>query len=204
MNDWEIIPQDDIIAKTIEALQANQIDAKVVATAEQAKTAALEIIPTGAEVMTMTSDTLDTIGISAAINESGKYDSVKEKLALLDRATQGSEMQKLGSAPAYAIGSVHVITEDGTVIIASNSGSQLPAYAYGAEHVIWIVGAQKIVKNLDAGFNRLYEHTLPLESKRVQKAYGMPYSFVSKVLVVNRESKAGRITVILVKEVLGY
>lgn len=154
--------------------------------------------------MTMTSKTLDEVGASKLINEGNKYISIKNKLMSMDRTTQGREMQRLGASPVYAIGSVHGITEDGQIIIASATGSQLPAYSYGAEKVIWVVGAQKICKNLDDAMKRLNEYVLPLESERARIAYGVEGSNVSKLLIMNNEFNPGRIHVIMVKEELGF
>ncbi|HSW89420.1 MAG TPA: LUD domain-containing protein [Patescibacteria group bacterium] len=200
---WTTIPTDEQIGEAIAALQKNGFDAIVVNTGADAKAKVVELVPKGAEVMTMSSVTLETIGVTKEINESGNYDSVKVKLSKMDRATQETEMQKLGAAPQWAIGSVHGITLQGDVIVASNTGSQLPAYAYASEHVIWVVGAQKIVENMDTVMKRLYEYTLPLENDRMQKAHGMG-SFVSKLLTFHREIKKGRVTIIFVKEVLGF
>ena len=122
----------------------------------------------------------------------------------MDRNTQGTEMKKLGSAPDWAVGSVHAITVEGHVMIASNTGSQLAAYASGASHIIWVVGTQKIVQNREDGFKRLYEHSLVLESERVKKAYGWPGSEIKKILLVDKEIAPGRSTVIFVPEVLGF
>lgn len=179
------------------ALKENGMEAVVVETGEEAKKMVLEIIPKGAEVMVMSSVTLETIGLT-------DLDTVKKRLMTMDRATQGREMQKLGAVPEWAVGSVQAVTRDGKVVMASNTGSQLAAYVYGAEHVIWVVGKQKIVKDLDEAFKRVYEYVLPLESERVKKAYGMEKSNVSKLLVVSKEVKPGRITVILVNEPLGF
>ncbi|OGC97678.1 hypothetical protein A2W16_01350 [Candidatus Amesbacteria bacterium RBG_16_48_31] len=154
--------------------------------------------------MAMSSVTLETTGITAAVNQSGNFASVKSKLTTMDRATQEREMQQLGAAPEYAIGSVHAVTESGQVVIASNTGSQLPAYVYGAGHVIWVVGTQKIVPDLDTAFRRIYDYILPLESDRVQKAYGLPGSNVSKILIINKEVRPSRLTLILVKQQLGF
>lgn len=188
---------DERVAKTVRALQANNIQAIVVENGQEAKEKVLELIPAGAEVMCMSSVTLDAIGLS-------ELDTVKKQLMAMDRATQGREMRKLGSAPDWTIGSVQAVTEDGQVVMASNSGSQLPAYAYGAGKVIWVVGTQKIVANLDEAFKRIYEYVLPLESERVKVAYGMDKSNVSKLLVINKEIAPERMTVILVKEKLGF
>ncbi len=203
MNTYTTVASDTTLEETKAALEQNGFAVIIAQTAQEAKEKALELIPGKSEVMTMTSVTLETTGITSALNDSGKYDSVKTKLMHMNRETESSQMQKLGAAPEYAIGSVHAVTEDGKVLIASNSGSQLPGYAYGSSHVIWVVGAQKIVKNLDEGIKRIYDYVLPLESERAHKAYGVSGSFVSKLLIFNRENP-GRITIILVKESLGY
>ena len=188
---------DERVVKTARALQANNIQAVIVENGQEAKEKVLELIPAGAEIMCMSSVTLDAIGLS-------ELDTVKKQLMAMDRATQGREMRKLGSAPDWTVGSVQAVTEDGQVVVASNSGSQLPAYAYGAGRVIWVVGVQKIVANLDAALKRINEYVLPLESERVKIAYGMDKSNVSKLLVINKEIAPDRITVILVKEKLGF
>ena len=153
--------------------------------------------------MNMSSVTVDSIGLSKEILESGKFDAVKNKFKTMDAKIQGQDMKKLGAAPEWTIGSVHAVTEDGKVIVASATGSQLPAYAYGSNHVLWVVGAQKIVKDLDEGMKRLCEYVLPLESERAMKAYGMASS-INKLLIFNKESNPSRITMIIVKEKLGF
>ena len=203
MKDWGELASDESIAKTIESLKTSGINAIVVENGHEAKKKVFELIPQGAEVMSMSSVTLDTIGVSKEINESCNYNSDKSKLAKMDRKTQGLEMERIGAAPEYAAGSAHAVTEDGKVIIASNTGSQLPAYAYGASHVIWVVGTQKIVENLDEGMKRIYEYVLPLESERLKKSYGVG-SNVSKLLIINKEIAPNRLSLILVKEKLGF
>ena len=100
------------------------------------------------------------------------------------------------------VGSVHAVTQQGQVLIASASGSQLASYVFGASHVIWVVGVQKIVRDLDEGLRRIREYSYPLEHQRIQ-ALGMPGSFVAKILLVEGE-RPGRISLILVKEALGF
>lgn len=190
------------VEKTIVALKTNGIEAVFVENGEAAKAKALSLIPVGAEVMNITSVTLDTIGLPKELGEPGKFNFVRAKL--MDKNVQPREKKRLGAAPEWAVGSVHAVTENGEVMIASNTGSQLPAYAYGADHVIWVVGTQKIVKNLDDGRKRIYEYVLPLESERAKKAYGVVGSAVSKMLIVDKEIAPGRITIIFVGEVLGF
>lgn len=128
---------------------------------------------------------------------------MRKKFATMDAKTQGLEMKKLGAAPEWAIGSVHAVTEGGKVVVVSATGSQLPAYAYGSSHVIWVVGSQKIVKDLDEAAKRIYEYVLPKESERAMKAYGMASS-VNKRLIIDKEATPDRITMIIVKEKLGF
>ncbi len=201
------IPSDDIINQTAKALSQNGINAFIVDGGEQAKLKALELIPEGAEVMAMTSITLETIGLAREINESGRFNSVRVKLQGMDRKSQNAEMQKLGAAPEYATGSVHAVTQDGTILIASNTGSQLAAYVYGSPHVVWVVGAQKIVRDQADGLKRIFEYIVPQESVRARKQYNLPdtwNTYPSKILTVNREVAPNRISLILVKEILGF
>lgn len=204
MNNWKKIAPDLTIKKTIAALKENGIEAFVVEDKIKAKEKALAMIPQDAEVMDMTSVTLQELGLLDVINSSKTFDVVKNKLAKMNRKTQHLEMQKHGAAPEWAIGSVHAVTQDGKVIIASNTGSQLPAYAYGSSHVLWIIGAQKIVKDVEEGLKRIYEYVLPQEAERARKAYGSPGSNVSKLLIINKEVRPKRIKMIIVKEPLGY
>ena len=207
MKSWNSSPSKETIDKTITALKANGIDAIYVRTAAEAREKVLELIPKGAEVMTMTSITVDSLGLVKDLNESGNYESAKAKLYSMDQKTQAREMRKYGAAPDVAVGSVHAITETGSLVIASLTGSQLPAYAYGSGTVIWVAGVNKLVKDLEEGLKRIDEHIVPLESERARKAYGLPEgfkSYPSKVLVYNREVQAGRAKLVLVGEELGF
>lgn len=203
MSMWNTLADDAIIATTIASLKKNNIDAFVVANKEEAKTKILELLPKGAEVFTMTSMTLEAIGVLPDINESGSYISVRKQLLSMNRETQMREMRKLGASPDWAVGSVQAVTTGGEVMIASNTGSQLAAYSQGAGNVIWVVGTQKIVNTRDEGFKRIYEHCLPLESERMQKLRGVG-SEVKKILIVDKELRPGRTRVIFVKEMLGF
>ncbi len=201
--DWTILADEATVEKTADALRENGFEVFIAKDGSEAKRKALELIPEGSEVFTATSTTAEQIGLANQINESGKYVSIRKKLMSMDRNKERAEMARASAAPEWTVGSVHAITEDGKAIIASGSGSQLPAYAYGSHHVLWIAGTHKIVKDLEHGFKRIYEHSLPLESERARKAYGVPGSTVAKLLIIQKEHP-GRIQIILVKEVLGF
>ncbi len=194
---------DEQIERTAKALEARNIKTLIAENGEEAKRMFFDLVPEGAEVFLGASVTLETLGIKDEIDNSGKFNALRPKMFAMDRATQGREIRKLGGAPDYAAGSVHAVTEDGRVLIASNTGSQLGPYASGAGKVIWVVGAQKLVMDLDEGMKRLEEYTVPLEEVHMQQLYNM-HTNLSKLLIVNKEVRPDRITMIIVKEELGF
>jgi acyl-CoA hydrolase len=201
---YGLLPDPSRVALVARNLEANGFRTIVVPSRDAARAAVEGILPEGAEVFDSTSITLEETGIARMILESGRYRPIRPALIQLGAEDKKPEQRRLGSAPDYIVGSVHAITERGQVVVASGSGSQLGPYAYGAGHVVWVVGAQKIVTDLDDAFQRVHEYTLPKESARVRRVYGAPGSVVAKLLVVNRETQPGRVTIVIVNERLGY
>jgi hypothetical protein len=175
----------------------------VVDSGEEAREVVRSILPVGAEVYNNTSRTLEVIGVAEDIERSGRYQPLRPRLYQMDREMQAREMRQLSASPDWVVGSVHALTEEGSLLIASASGSQLAPIASGAGHVILVVGAQKVVPDLNTGLRRIYEYCFPLEDRRARQAYGVP-SGVNNVLVINKAIFPGRITAILVNEPLGF
>ena len=194
---------DERIDAAAAALQANGIRCQVVDSGEEARAAVQTILPVGAEVFNNTSRTLEAIGVAEDIERSGQYQPLRPRLYQMDREMQGREMRQLGAAPDYVVGSVHAATEDGSLLIASASGSQLGPLSSGAGHVIVVIGGQKIVSDLATGLRRIIEYCFPLEDRRAREAYGVP-SGVNNILVINRVVAPGRVTAILVRESIGF
>jgi LUD domain len=194
---------DARVKRTTAALEANGIKVLRAANAAEAKEIVLALIPDGAQVHHGASKSLEVSGIIDAVDTSGRYEHLRPKLWSMDRKTQGDEIRRLGAAPDVMLGSVHAVTETGSLIAASMGGSQLGPYVSGAGRVILVVGTQKIVSDLEEGLRRVNEYAFPLEDARAQLAYGIR-SAVNKVLIINREVVPGRITVVFVDEVLGF
>ena len=201
--EFAIPASNEQIERTARALEANGIHVLIADNREEAKRLFFELIPEGSEVFLGASVTLETLGIKDEIDKSGKYDALRPRMFAMNRETQGREIRKLGGAPDYAAGSVHAVTEDGHVLIASKTGSQLGPYASGAGKVIWVVGAQKLVKDLNEGFRRIQEYCYPLEEVHMHELYNTGTD-INKVLMINREFRPNRITMIIVKEVIGF
>jgi acyl-CoA hydrolase len=196
------LPDDETLAATVTALEEHGFSVEVADTLDAARAAVLGRIPAGSTVMTNTSVTLEETGIADAVNDGGPYDSARNRMFALDFATQAQEMKAIGGQPDYALGSAHAVTRDGTLVIASASGSQLASYAWGAANVILVIGAQKIVPDLDTARQRLYRHSLKLEDARAQAAYGQ-HSYIGKILEIHQELP-GRIHIVLVRQPAGF
>ena len=197
------LADEDRVRRTVLALERNGITVLRAADAADAKRIVLGLIPPGSQVHHGASQTLEATGIEAELDQSGRYEPVRPTIWSMDRATQADEIRRLGASPDVMLGSVHAVTEGGSLITASMGGGQLGPYASGAGRVILVVGTQKIVSDLDEGLRRIDEYAFPLEDARAQAAYGV-HSGVNKVLIINREINPGRITVVLVDEVLGF
>ncbi len=191
------------VKRAAAALEANGIKLFLAPDATEAKQIVLSLIPEGAQVHHGASQSLEETGILDAVEKSGRYEHLRPRIWSMDRETQADEIRRLGAAPDVMLGSVHAVTETGSLITASMSGSQLGPYVSGAGRVILVVGTQKIVSDLEEGLRRVDDYSLPLEDARAQAAYGI-HSAVNKVLIINREIVPGRITVVLVNEVLGF
>jgi hypothetical protein len=196
------LPDEPMIASAVTALEEHGFSVEVVDDLDAARQAVLARIPDGSSVMTNTSVTLQETGLADAINGGGRYDSARNRMFALDFATQAQEMKAIGGQPDYALGSVHAVTQDGTLVIASASGSQLASYAWGAANVILVVGAQKLVPTLEAAHQRIYQHSLVLEDARAIAAYGQ-HSSVGKILEIHQELP-GRIHIVLIRQAVGF
>lgn len=197
------VADDEQIRRTAQALESRNIKTLIAETGQEARRKFFDLVPEGSEVFLGASVTLEQLGIKEEIEQSGRFDALRPKMHAMDRATQAREIRKLGGAPDYAAGSVHAVTEQGQVLIASNTGSQLGPYAYGAGKVIWVVGAQKLVRNLEEGLRRIEEYSVPREEVHMQQLYNL-HTGLNKILVVNKEIRPGRITMIIIKEEIGY
>jgi hypothetical protein len=197
------VADDASVKRATDALEANGIKVLRAGNAAEARQIVLGLIPEGAQVHHGASQSLEVAGIIEAVEKSGRNELLRPRLRSMDRKTQADVIRRLGAAPDVMLGSVHAVTETGSLITASMGGSQLGPYVSGAGRVILVVGTQKIVPDLEEGLRRVNDYAFLLEDARAQLAYGI-HSAVNKVLIINREVVPGRITVVFVDEVLGF
>lgn len=188
------------IDKTIKSLK--DLGYEVVAAKNKGK--ALEkikgIIPENASIMNGASVTLEEIGFVDYLKD-GKHgwNNLHEKVLNKNIG------RKEAAISDYYLGSVHALTEDGKMLIASNTGSQLPHLVFTSQNLILVIGEQKIVPNIEVAFNRLEKDVIPLEDKHMMEKYGVGTN-PRKILIFNSENPmlGRKIYIILVKEKLGF
>ena len=194
---------EESIQRTAEALRKHNFSVRVVDTAADARDLVRSLLPREGRIYTAPSETLRLSGIDDDINGSGAYVSVRSELAKLDPKTQRPEMRRLTATPDVVVGSVHAVTEDGRLVAASATGSQLGPYAAGAGKAIFVVGSQKIVPDLETALRRLQFYSYPKEDDRARAKYGSPTA-LAKILIMNLDRPAERSTVVLVREPIGF
>jgi L-lactate utilization protein LutC len=200
---WEVIPDPQTVERTAEALRANGFKVDVVPDRKSAMEKIGSLIPDGANVMTGSSATLDAIGLTKMLSkENHPWVNLKGRIVAEQDPIRKTELRRQAIFADYFLGSVHAVTETGHLVAGSASGSQLAAYAYGGDNLILVVGAQKITANLDEALQRLREHSVPLEDRRM-KNLGMRGTVLSKILIYEREPWRN-VHVIIINEKLGF
>ena len=204
--DYTKLASQESIEKTAEGLKSRGFTPIVVENAKKAFDTIKKLIPEGASVMNGSSVTLEEIGFVDHLKTDGHgWNNLHEAVLKEDDKEKRAHLRKHSVVSDYYLGSVHAVTEEGELIIASNTGSQLPHLAYTSPNLILVVGAQKIVPDLAAAFERLKKHVVPLEDEHMKKLYGSGTEH-NKTTVLHGESSMMKrsATVVLVKEKLGF
>jgi hypothetical protein len=193
---------EETLQRVVAQLRERNIEGMIVDKGDDARKLVLGWLPKGAEVHSGKSKTLQDAGIFDLIQDPSQYDALRPRYMKMDRQNQAREIRKLIAGPDFMLGSVNAVTEDGVLVTASATASQLGPYASTAGKVILIVGSQKIVPDLETALRRIYEYVLPWEDAQVRKVVPTG-SFVGKILIVEREWVTGRMVVILVRKPIG-
>jgi len=201
---WSRMPDDATVDKTVKAIEARNVRVIPTATGKEALDAVIGLIPEGAEVMNGYSTTLIEIGYDRTLEENRKgwRDYHVTVTAENDREKRHA-LRRKSVAADYFLSGVQAIAESGEIVGCDKTGSRVGAWPHAAAHLILVCGANKIVPTLDEALRRCREYALPLENQRAQRAYGTP-SAIGKYVILEEEVEPGRITLVLIREELGY
>src|SRR2546423_8024985 len=122
---WGTRADDVRVKRTMAALEANGVRVVRASDGAAAKRLVLDLIPDASPVHQGASQTLDVLGITYEIEKSGRYAALRPRIWSMDRETEAREIRRLGAAPEVMLGSVHAVTETGSLLAASMSGSHL-------------------------------------------------------------------------------
>jgi len=188
------------------ALAARGVLMEYVATGADALSRLQALVPTGAEVQTGSSTSLEQIGFIrwlTELHENGKlmYHRAQTRGQRDSQARAAS--RRLSTLATYFLGSVNGLAMTGEAVITDNDGNRIGGYVYGAANVIWVVGMNKVVPTLDDAIRRTWDQVAPQEDARTQRTYGYA-SQIGKTLIFHREVTPDRVRLILVGEALGF
>ena len=203
---YDTLASKNSIDKTMKALTERGFLPELAASRAEALARIKELIPANAGVMNGSSRTLEEIGFVEYLKEGAHgWNNLHEAILAEKDPAKQTTLRKQSVLSDFYLGSAHAIAETGEVVTASNSGSQLPHLVFTSPNIILVVGAQKITPDLDTAIARIKEYVLPLEDQRMKEA-GMGGSFISKLLINNREPlfMGRKVHIILVNEKLGF
>lgn len=191
---------------TLHSLSTNGFLPEVLSTKEEALARIKELIPAGASVMNGASKTLEQVGYIEYL-KAGKHGwrNLHADILLETDPEKQAELRKYSVVSDVYLGSAHVVTEKGEVVIASNSGSQLPHLAFTSPTLILVVSTKKLAPTLTSAFDRIDSHIVPLEDARMKEAYGYG-TLHAKTLILHKEhpGMGRKVHILLVKEDLGF
>jgi len=201
---WNRIPPSDIVKKTAREIEKRGIHVIISPDGKDALEQLKKIIPAGAEVMNGSSTTLIEIGYEEYILAGkSEWNIMHERIREENDDRKRAELRRKSVAADYFISGANAIAQSGEIVACDASGSRTGAWPFAAGHLILVVGINKIVPTLDDALNRVREYAYRLENVRAQKVYGTP-SIIGKCVILAHEKNEGRITLILIKEALGY
>lgn len=203
--DFTELATDQSVLTTQNALIANGFNAQTFETREEVLAHIKSLISEGSSVMNGSSVTLEAIGLVNHLREDnhGWINLHDEILKETDPVKQ-QELRRTCVVSDFYLGSAHAVTENGEIMVASGSGSQLSHLIYTSQNVILVVGAQKITADLEEARKRLTEYVYPLENERMT-SIGWGGSTLAQELILHKHLPLGRnFHVLLLKENVGY
>ena len=156
--------KQDVLSSTKEALERNQFKAFVASSRKEAVEKVFELTPPDAKVGVGGSVTVRELGLIEALTTRGNHVvhhwqpdiPIKDWLRYM-RDAQNSDVFLCSS---------NAVTEDGKLVNSDSTGNRVASMIFGSEKVIVVAGANKIVKDVDAGLERLKTVAGPLNAKR--------------------------------------
>ncbi|KLK88515.1 prespore-specific protein 3B [Methanoculleus sediminis] len=201
---WSRTPDEATLKKTVEAIEARNVRVILVDTAGDALRTVVDLLPEGAEVMNGYSTTLVEMGFDRVLKENPKgWRDYHAVITAENDTGKRHALRRKSVAADYFLSGVQAIAASGEIVGCDKTGSRMGAWPHAAAHLILVSGTNKIVPTVDDALRRCREYCLPLENQRAQHAYNTG-SYIGKHVILDREDADGRVTLVLIRELLGY
>jgi len=198
------------VQNTIKNLEKNGFEVIVVNSKDEAFELAKSYVKDGLKI---------GMGGSTTVAQTGILDYVtkKENITLFNQYEAGIDMaenlrrRREGILSDLYITGCNAITKNGELVNADGSGNRVAAQIFGPKKVLLLVGTNKIVENIEEGFNRIKNVAAKknidrMNSKAIEMGKEPKYNddnIGNKFTYINGDEK-GRTTIILINEELGY
>ena len=205
-----ITKRNDLLAqKVIKGLESRNMKGFYAKSKAEALSIALGLIPAGSSV---------TMGGSVSAREIGLVDALKVgDYKFIDRDL--SDDKRAAALAAYDVdfflSSCNAMTEDGVLVNIDGNANRVSAIAFGPRKVLFIVGMNKVCKDVDSAMKRARNIAAPVNAQR----FGLstpcsktgscmdcksPDTICCQFLVTRYSRHDDRIYVILVNDNLGF
>jgi hypothetical protein len=203
---FDTLATTDILKNAEQGLAARGFTSESVANGAEALERIKTLIPAGASVMNGASRTLEQIGFIDYLKVGAhNWNNLHAGIVAEKDPAKQSALRKQATLSDYYLGSVHAVTEEGEIVVVSNTGSQMPHLVFTSPNLILVVGTQKIVLTLSAAFERVENHVLPLENENMKQKYGIGTARNKTLILSGENPRMGRkVHIIFVNEKLGF
>lgn len=209
MNEFLYKRNELLAPKVIKGLSSRNMTGYYAASKEDALKLALELIPQGSSVTMGGGESVHAIGLPQALKD-GAYDFIDRDAYADKRAA----MLAAYDADFY-LSSVNAMTEDGVLINIDGNSNRVSAIAQGPKKVLFIVGMNKVCKDVDHALKRARNVAAPINAQR----FGLNTpctktgscmdcksadTICCQFLMTRYSRHEGRIHVVLVNDELGF
>lgn len=206
--------RDELLAtRMVKQLKQRHYDALYCATAAEAVKVISDMIPDDSSVTWGGSMTIRDMGLPQVLHKRNLQVWDRDLAANRDEA---QEIYRKAFQADYYLSSVNAISEEGEIVNIDGNGNRVAAITFGPKKVIFIVGLNKVAQSLKAAISRARSTAAPINAQRFEdlntpcKADGICHDCKSAdclcnyISIMRNSRPAGRHTVVLVGEVLGY
>lgn len=196
----------------VKNLQKRHFGARYCETADEALTAALELLPEGASIGWGGATTAEQVGLLNAVR-TGNF-------CAMDRDTAKTPEERVQimhnclSADWFITGA-NALSLDGEMVNIDGAGNRVAAIVYGPKNVLVIAGMNKVMDTLDDALNRARTVAAPVNKQRFGEdtPCGITGScadclsdgcICNQILITRNCRPNGRIQFIIVGEDLGF